>query len=103
MIKGDSIKEEVIKENIGSYILLGGHGLIDGIKYGIENYKEYAKIIKLDKNTDTDTLRMYAKKYRAHDLVYLPEYEWKQEYIIISKKEYNKLKLKSKAIKKQLY
>ena len=34
MIKGDGIKEEVIKENIGSYILLGGHGLIDGIKYG---------------------------------------------------------------------
>ena len=39
MIKGDGIKEEVIKENIGSYILLGGHGLIDGIKYGIENYE----------------------------------------------------------------
>ena len=91
MIQGDGIEEEVIKENIGNYILLGGHGIIDGLKEA-GDYKNYAKIIRLDKDEDTNTLRMYAKKYRAHNLVYLPEYEWDEAYIIINQKEYNKLK-----------
>ena len=91
MIKGTSIEEEVIKENIGNYILLEGNGLIDGLK-DAENYKAYIKIIRLDKNMDTGTLRLYAKRFGAHGLVYLPEYEWNQAYIIINKKEYNKLK-----------
>jgi hypothetical protein len=92
MIKGDGITKELIEQNIGNYILLGGHGLIDGLK-GANSYKEYLKIIKLEHDDDGD-LEMYIKQYHNKNFKYLPEFEWNQEYIIINKKEYNKLKLK---------
>ena len=92
MIKGDGITKELIEQNIGNYILLGGHGLIDGLK-GANSYKEYLKIIKLEHDDDGD-LEMYIKQYHKKNFKYLPEFEWNQEYIIINKKEYNKLKLK---------
>ena len=91
MIKGDNITKEIIEQNIGNYILLGGHGIVNGLA-DEKNYKAYLKIVRL--SVDGDGLRMYAKKYKKHNIGYLPEFEWNQEYIIINKKEYNKLKLK---------
>ena len=90
MIRGRPITKELIEQNIGNYILLGGQGIVDGLKR-VNNYKEYLKIIKLEHDDDGD-LEMYVRKYRKHDLVYLPEFSWDQEYVIISPKEYRGLK-----------
>lgn len=90
MIRGRPITKELIEQNIGNYILLGGQGYIDGIKSGLQNYKSYALIIKFE--TYDGFNRMYVRKYRKHDLVYLPEFSWDQEYVIISPKEYRGLK-----------
>ena len=90
MIKGERITKEVIEQNIGNYILLGGHGIVDGLKR-VNNYKEYLKIIKLEHDDDGD-LEMYVKPYHSQHSKYLPEFEWDQEFIVINNKEYNALK-----------
>ncbi|MGC8651563.1 MAG: hypothetical protein ACP5RX_03050 [Minisyncoccia bacterium] len=88
-VKGDKLSKEIIIKNIGNYILLGGKGWINGLN--LSDAKFYYQRIMEYKEVDGSG-RMYVRRYHKKDLEYLPEYEWDQEFIIITPKEYKKIK-----------
>lgn len=73
----------VIDQHIGEYILLGGLGLLDGMKN-----PDKASVVKIVGFYDNAP---HFKQYRRRIPVYIPERYWEQEFRFVSKKEYKKL------------
>ncbi len=74
----------IISENIGSYIILGGHGIMDGLKCVCKH--DAYKIIGFKDNLD-----LMIKRYKKRINHLLPRHRQHQEAIILTKKEYNAL------------
>jgi len=87
-VKLSELEEEELKKLIGKRIILGGKGILDGLKHlsksqsekviAIGEYPPYGKCIK-------------AKHYGCKNSVLLPEWNWDQECMIFDHKEFKAL------------
>jgi len=80
----DSVQSEIINQHIGDYIILGGMGLIDGLKGSHTKYNA-SRIVKLDNDG------MHVRQYNRRNNCYLPHYNFNQSCLILSAREYKKL------------
>lgn len=78
------ITEKMIMENIGNYIQLGGHGIVDGLKTQPTKYNSY-KIMGMDGSN------MKLKQYRAKYYCILPSFNFNQSYRILTPMEFKEL------------
>lgn len=79
-----TITPNTIEQNIGNYIQLGGFGIIDGL-VGYPRKSALYRIIGLNAAGD-----MLLRGYRQRRNSRLPSYNFLQEAIIMSPKEYKK-------------
>ena len=75
---------EIIETNIGNYIALKGHGIMDGLKVYCK--WDLYKIVGYDSEGN-----LVLHRYKAKNNVYLPPHAQDQEYRIYTSKEYEQL------------
>lgn len=75
---------EIIENNIGNYISLQGHGIMDGLKVFCK--WDLYKIVGYDSEGG-----LVLHRYKAKRNVYLPPHAQDQEYKIYTSAEYQKL------------
>ena len=79
------ITEQIIKQNIGNFIRLGGHGILDGLKQTPAKCQYY-------KLLEVCPTHINLKAFRKQIGYVLNHHNWNQEYEIISPKQYKQIK-----------